>query len=95
MVTATLNSRLVKQLEVNIKSRLIVQDGQNTSGISKGSARDAPPSYRPYFFNSMQFSGKNGQNNRFAPLPLGLAPSLENPRSVNKNVVKYRIFGQK
>ena len=39
------------------------------------------------FFHFMQFSKINGQNNRFAPLPLGLAPP-GNPRSateVSKN----------
>ena len=58
MVTATMISRLLKQLEVNIKSRLIVQNGQKTSGISKGRARDVPPTIDPIFFNSMQFSRK-------------------------------------
>ena len=94
MVTATMISRLLKQLEVNIKSRLIVQNGQKTSGISKGRARDAPPTIGPIFSIPCSSRG-NGQNNRFAPLPLGLAPPLENPRSAHKNIVKYRKFGQK
>ena len=47
------------------------------------------------FFSIPCSSRGNGENNRFAPLPLGLAPPLENPRSAHKNIVKYRKFGQK
>ena len=88
-------SRLLKQLEVNIKSRLIVQNGQKTVAYLRGAlGMRPPPTIAPIFSISCSFRG-NGQNNRFAPLPLGLAPPLENPRSAHKNIVKYRKFGQK
>ena len=36
---------------------------------------------KAHFFDFMQFSGKNVQNNMFASSPLGLAPHLGNPGS--------------
>ena len=47
------------------------------SGGSKGSLGMRVPILGPI---SIQFSGKNGQNNRFVPPLLGIAPS-GNPRS--------------
>ena len=94
MVTATLNSKLVKQLEVNIKSRLIVQNGQNTSSISKGSARDKPPPIGPIFSIPCSFRGKMAGVVGLHPYLWGWLPPLENPRSANKTIVKYRKFGQ-
>ena len=55
---------------------------------SKGGWGRAPG---PISCNFMQFSGENGQNDKFAPPLLGLAPPLGNPGSATA-IFLYKWF---